>query len=87
MLISHYGAPAGPSHLAPRQALGITAERRDRLLAQCNDDLIGLHDRVLVSVGFDTLCRRGELVDLSVTDLIKREDGRYSVLIRRARTI
>ncbi|QYO77761.1 tyrosine-type recombinase/integrase [Devosia salina] len=69
----------------PQQALGITAERRDRLLAQCTDDLIGLRDRVLVSVGFDTLCRRGELVALSVTDLTKREDGRYNVLIRRAK--
>lgn len=69
----------------PQQAQGITAERRDRLLAQCTDDLIGLRDKVLVSVGFDTLCRRGELVALSVNDLTKREDGRYSVLIRRAK--
>ena len=69
----------------PQQALGITAEKRDRLLAQCPDDLIGLRDKVLVSVGFDTLCRRGELVALSVTDLTKRDDGRYSVLIRRAK--
>lgn len=69
----------------PQQALGITAERRDRLLAQCTDDLIGLRDKVLVCVGFDTLCRRGELVALSVTDFTKRDDGRYSVLIRRAK--
>jgi len=69
----------------PQQALGITAEKRDRLLAQCTNDLIGLRDKVLVSVGFDTLCRRGELVALSVTDLTKRDDGRYNVLIRRAK--
>jgi integrase/recombinase XerD len=69
----------------PQQALGITAERRDRLLARCTDDLIGLRDKVLVAVGFDTLCRRGELVALSVADLTKRDNGRYSVLIRRAK--
>lgn len=38
---------------------------------------------MLVSVGSDTLCRRGGLVALSITDLTTREDGRYSVLIRR----
>lgn len=64
----------------PQQALGITAEKWHRLLAQCTDDLIGLRDRVLVSVGFDNLCRRGELVALSVTDPTKRADGRFSVL-------
>jgi len=69
----------------PQQALGLTAERRDRLLAQCSKDLIGLRDQVLVSVGFDTLCRRGELVALSVGDLTPRGDGRYSVLVRRAK--
>ncbi|QQR38410.1 tyrosine-type recombinase/integrase [Devosia rhizoryzae] len=69
----------------PQQALGITAEKRDRLLAQCSDDLIGLRDMVLVAVGFDTLCRRGEIVALAVTDFTKRDDGRYSVLIRRAK--
>ncbi|ODT66227.1 MAG: hypothetical protein ABS75_27525 [Pelagibacterium sp. SCN 63-23] len=69
----------------PQQALGITAEKWHRLLAKCTDDLIGLRDRVLVSVGFDNLCRRGEPVALSVTDLTRRADGRYSVLIRRAK--
>jgi integrase/recombinase XerD len=69
----------------PQQALGITAARRDRLLAQCTDNLIGLRDKVLVSVGFDTLCRRDELVAPSVTDLTKRDDGRYSVLVRWAK--
>lgn len=69
----------------PRQALGLTASLRDLLLDCCSDDLIGLRDRVLVSVGFDTLCRRAELVSIAITDLTQREDGRYSVLVRRAK--
>lgn len=43
----------------PKQAHGVTASLRDQLLAVCGDDLIGLRDKVLVRVGFDTLCRRG----------------------------
>lgn len=69
----------------PKQALGLTATLRDQLLDACSTDLIGLRDKVLVSVGFDTLCRRGELVALSVGDLTRNGQGRYSVLVRRAK--
>jgi integrase len=68
-----------------KQALGLTASLRDLLLENCSDDLIGLRDRVLVSVGFDVLCRRGELVALAVEDLTPRSSGRYQVLVRRAK--
>lgn len=69
----------------PSQALGLTAQLRDQLLEACSDDLIGLRDKVMVSVGFDTLCRRGELVSIAVEDLMPNEQGRYSVLVRRAK--
>ncbi|MFD2648772.1 tyrosine-type recombinase/integrase [Devosia albogilva] len=69
----------------PKQALGITATLRDQLLAACADDLMGLRDKVLVSVGFDTLCRRGELVSISIEDLTRTGQGRYTVLVRRAK--
>ena len=69
----------------PKQALGITAKLRDQLIAACSDDLIGLRDEVLVLVGFDTLCRRGELVALRVEDLFENERGNLSVLVRRAK--
>jgi site-specific recombinase XerD len=69
----------------PKQALGITVGIRDQLLLVCSPDLIGLRDKVLVSVGFDTLCRRGELVALSIEDLTATEDGRFTVLVRRAK--
>lgn len=69
----------------PRQALGITGAMRNQLLAVCSDDLIGLRNKVLVNFGFDTLCRRGELVSISIDDLTKSESGRYKVLVRRAK--
>lgn len=69
----------------PKQAHGVTASLRDQLLDVCGDDLIGLRDKVLVHVGFDTLCRRGELVALSIEDFSPTADGRYTVLVRRAK--
>jgi site-specific recombinase XerD len=59
--------------------------QRDQLLLACSDDLIGLRDKVLMSVGFDTLCRRGELVAISIEDLAPNGQGQYSVLVRRAK--
>lgn len=69
----------------PKQALGLTADLCDALIAVCPNDLIGLRDKVLVTVGFDTLCRRGELVALSIADFTRKDNGRYSVLVRRAK--
>jgi len=69
----------------PSQALGITADIRDKLLAVCGDDLVGLRDQVLVAVGFDTLCRRGELVALFAEDLQPNHHGTLSILVRRAK--
>lgn len=69
----------------PKQAFGITAKLRDQLIAACSDDLIGLRDEIMVRVGFDTLCRRGELVALRVEDLFENERGNISVLVRRAK--
>ncbi|GAB5428278.1 MAG: hypothetical protein Devi2KO_17370 [Devosia indica] len=36
-------------------------------------------------VGFDTLCRRAELVALRAEDLAGNERGNYSILVRRAK--
>jgi integrase len=69
----------------PSQALGITADIRDKLLAVCGEDLVGLRDQVLVAVGFDTLCRRGELVALAAEDLQPNHHGTLSILVRRAK--
>jgi integrase len=54
-------------------------------MAACGDDMIGLRNRALVAVGYDTLCRRSELVALRVEDLEPRPRGGFSVLVRRAK--
>ena len=46
----------------PRQALGLTSTLRDQLIAACPDTLIGLRDRAMIAIGYDTLDRRSELV-------------------------
>ncbi len=53
----------------PKQALGITSERLERLLTACGEDMKGARDRAMLKVGYDTLCRRAELVALRVEDI------------------
>jgi len=69
----------------PQQALGLTAPMRDQLIAACPDTLIGLRDRAMISVGYDTLCRRSELVNLLVEDLTRLSGGGAKIMVRRAK--
>ena len=68
-----------------KQARGLTRDLRDKLLAACPDSLLGLRNRALIAVGYDTLCRRAELVSLRLEDLAPLENGAMSILVRRAK--
>jgi site-specific recombinase XerD len=68
-----------------KQALGLTRTLRDQLVSACPDTLQGKRDRALIAVGYDTLCRRSELVSLRREDLSSLENGAMSILVRRAK--
>jgi integrase/recombinase XerD len=68
-----------------KQARGLTRELRDKLFSACPNSLLGLRNRALIAVGYDTLCRRSELVSLRVEDLASIENGAMSILVRRAK--
>ena len=68
-----------------KQAHGLTRDLRDKLLAACPDSLLGLRNQALIAVGYDTLCRRSELVFLRLEDLRPLENGAMSILVRRAK--
>lgn len=69
----------------PRQALGLSAELRDELLAASPETLVGLRDRAMIAVGYDTLCRRSELVSLLLEDIAVLPKAGAKVLIRQAK--
>lgn len=69
----------------PKQAYCVTAALRDSLIAVCTDDLTGLRDALMVSIGFDMMGRRAEIVTLSVGDLTTCANGRYTAFVRRAK--
>lgn len=67
------------------QALGLTSPLRQELIEACPTDLRGLRDRALIAVGYDTLCRRAELVQLQIDDLTIKPDGSGTILVRKSK--
>ena len=70
----------------PRQALGLTIDLRDLLIAACPKTLAGARDRAMIMLGYDTLCRRSELVGLRVEDLDSPFRKSTQILIRRSKS-
>lgn len=83
MLAVRRGRRTYPS--AIRQAAGLNAPLRDELLAACSDDLLGLRDRLMILMGYETLARSIELVAFRVEDLTRLPGGGASLLVRRAK--
>lgn len=69
-----------------KQALGLVAPLKRQLIHACPKDLRGLRDRALIATGYDTLCRRSELVALRIEDLSVTSDGSGTILVRKAKT-
>lgn len=68
-----------------KQAKAMTQDYLDRFLASEPDNPWGLRNRAMLSLGYELLTRRSELVALTNDDLEMRKDGTLRVLIRRSK--
>ena len=68
-----------------KQALGLTADIKNKLINAANDDLSGLRDQLVTSLPYDTLRRRSELVNLQIEDITPIAQGGATILIRRSK--
>lgn len=66
----------------PRQALGLSHELRDAIISTFDETLHGKRNRALITVGYDILARRSELVALNVEDIQEQS----KILIRRTKS-
>lgn len=69
----------------PKQAKGMTREYLERCLAVQPDNPWGLRNRAMLSLGYDLLTRRSELVALRSDDVELRGDGTLRAIIRRSK--
>jgi integrase/recombinase XerD len=69
----------------PKQARGLTSKLRDVLIQACSKDcLTSQRDKALISVGYDTLARRSELVSIVFEDIVFTDAG-SKILIKRSK--
>ena len=73
------------NHVRPRQAKGLTRDYLVRFLETEPDTPTGKRNRAMISLGYDLLTRRSELVALRDADVEPCGDGTYRFLIRRSK--
>ena len=72
-------------HARPKQAKGLTKKYLDAFLEVQPEGPVGLRNRAMLSLGYELLTRRAELVALGTGDVEIREDGTLRILIRRSK--
>ena len=70
----------------PRQAKGMTYEYLKRFMDLQPDTPWGLRNRAMLSLGYDLLTRRSELIAIMTSDVVWRPDGTLRVVIRRSKS-
>jgi site-specific recombinase XerD len=70
---------------ASSQAFGINKDLLDKMIAATTNDLRGARDKALLSLAYDTLCRRSEIVSLDIEDIINTND-QIKIRLRKSKT-
>ncbi|MDA8602025.1 tyrosine-type recombinase/integrase [Gammaproteobacteria bacterium] len=68
------------------QATPLTRDVLDKLLAQCDEDIRGLRNRVLLQLGYETMRRRSELCNFRFDDLIESSKRGPAIRLVRSKT-
>jgi integrase/recombinase XerD len=69
-----------------RQAVGINEDLLAKMINAQPDTLVGKRNQLLLSLGYDFLARRSELVAIRSEDLTFTPDGALKAIIRRSKT-
>lgn len=70
-----------------QQATGINVELLRKMIGVTEKSLRGTRDRALLLTAYDTMCRRSELVSLTMKDLvINHKDNMLKIKLRRSKT-
>ena len=71
---------------AQQQATPLTKDLLEKLIAVCDDDLIGLRNKVLLQLGYETMRRRAELCAFEFNDIKHMPNARYAINLRSSKT-
>ena len=71
---------------AQQQTTPLTKDLLEKLIAVCDDDLIGLRNKVLLRLGYETMRRRAELCAFEFSDIKHMPNSRYAINLYSSKT-
>jgi integrase len=72
--------------MAQKQASPLTYEVMRTLQAVCGNDLVGLRNRLMLQLGYETMRRRSEICDFRFEDAQTLPNGKHALLLRKSKT-
>jgi integrase len=71
---------------AQEQATPLTNDILEKLKEACSDDIVGLRNKVLLQLGYETMRRRSEISAFKFEDVQSMHNGHHAILLRRSKT-
>ena len=71
---------------AQKQASPLTREYLDQMMKKCDNSVIGLRNKVLLQLGYESMRRRSEICQFRFEDLKKMPNNKYALLLRQSKT-
>jgi len=72
--------------IAQKQATPLTLEVMRKLQAVCDNSIVGLRNRLLLQLGYESMRRRSEICAFKFDDLKTLPNGKHALLLRKSKT-
>jgi len=69
-----------------KQATPLTLEVMRKLQAVCNDGIVGLRNRLILQLGYESMRRRSEICAFRFDDVKSLPNGKHVLLLRKSKT-
>jgi len=69
-----------------KQATPLTLEVMRKLQAVCDDSIVGLRNRLLLQLGYESMRRRSEICAFKFDDVKTLPNGKHALLLRKSKT-
>ena len=69
-----------------KQATPLTLEVMRKLQAVCVDGIVGLRNRLLLQLGYESMRRRSEICAFKFEDVERLPNGKHALLLRKSKT-
>ena len=72
--------------MAQKQAKPLTYNIMRKLQRVCEKDVVGLRNKLLLQLGYETMRRRSEICAFKLEDVQRLANGKYALLLRKSKT-